>query len=132
MHSSISILEPVTKGRKIYSGAPAGAFGARGRSSIPIENGKSIKPRKFGGRPRPYVRTYVRTYARIRPGTSLSLSLIWSPSYAKSNTKTFFGLLRVNLTVIETCKNTLLLQRFFFSCFLMIWTFHFNLNEAVV
>ena len=67
------------------SGAPTGAEGARGRSSIPIENGKSIKPRKFGGRPRPYV----RTYARIRPGTSLSLSLIWSPSYAKSNTKHF-------------------------------------------
>ena len=41
----------------LYSGAPAGAEGARGRSSIPIENGKSIKPRKFGGRPRPYVRT---------------------------------------------------------------------------
>ena len=40
-----------------YSGAPAGAEGARGRSSIPIENGKSIKPRKFGGRPRTYVRT---------------------------------------------------------------------------
>ena len=94
-----------------YSGAPAGAEGARGRSSIPIENGKSMKPRKFGGRPRPYV----RMYARIRPGTSLSLSLIWSPSYAKSNTKTFFGLLRVNLNVIETCKNTLLFQRFFFS-----------------
>ena len=80
-----------------------------------MENGKSIKPRKFGGRPRPYVRTSVRTCARIRPGTSLSLSLIWSPSYAKSNTKTFFGLLRVNLNVIETCKNTLLLQCFFFS-----------------
>ena len=47
-----------------YSGAPAGAEGARGRSSIPIENGKSIKPRKFGGRPRPSVRTYVRTYVR--------------------------------------------------------------------
>ena len=46
------------------SGAPAGAEGARGRSSIPIENGKSIKPRKFGGRPRPYVRPYVRTYVR--------------------------------------------------------------------
>ena len=75
----------------------------------------------------------VRTYARIRLGTSLSLSLIWSPSYAKSNTKTFFGLLRVNLNVIETCKNTVLLvQHFFFSCFLVIWTFHFNLNEAVV
>ena len=56
----------------------------------------------------------VRKYARIRPRTSLSLSLIWSPSYAKSNTKTFLGLLRVNLNVIETCKNTLLLQRFFF------------------
>ena len=39
------------------SGASAGAEGARGRSSIPIENGKSIKPRKFGGRPRTYVRT---------------------------------------------------------------------------
>ena len=46
------------------SGAPTGAEGARGRSSIPIENGKSIKPRKFGGRPRPYVRTSVRTYVR--------------------------------------------------------------------
>ena len=100
-------------GRWCNSGAPAGAEGARGRSSIPIENGKTIKPRKFGGRPRPSV----RTYARIRPGTSLSLSLIWSPSYAKSNTKTFFGSLRVNLNVIETCKNTLLLQRFFFLMF---------------
>ena len=89
------------------SGAPAGAFGTCGRSSIPIENGKSIKPRKFGGRPRLYVRPYLRTYAPIRPGTSLSLSLIWSPSYAKSNTKPFFGLLRVNVNVIETCKNTL-------------------------
>ena len=48
----------------IFSGAPAGAEGARGRSSIPIENGKSIKPRKFGGRPRPYVRPYVRAYVR--------------------------------------------------------------------
>ena len=39
--------------------------------------------------------TYVRTYARIRPGNeffvlplSLIFSLIWSPSYAKSDTKT--------------------------------------------
>ena len=103
----------------LNSGAPAGAEGARGRSSIPIEIGKSIKPRKFGGRPRPYVRPYGRTHG-LGLGTSLSLSLIWriwSPSYAKSNTKTFFGLLRVNLNVIETCKNTVLLQRFFFLMF---------------
>ena len=54
-----------------FSGAPAGG------ASIAIEFGKSIKPRKFGSRPRPSV----RTYTRIRPGTSLSLSLIWSPSH---------------------------------------------------
>ena len=75
-----------------FSGAPAGAEGARGRSSIPIEIGKSIKPRKFGGRPRPYVRTSVRTHG-LGLGTSLALSLIfsliWSPSYAKSDTKTY-------------------------------------------
>ena len=64
----------------IFSGAPAGAEGARGRSSIAIEIGKSIKPRKFGGRPRPSVRTYVRTYARIRPGDEFIFVLIWSPS----------------------------------------------------
>ena len=84
--------------------------------SIAIEFGKSIKPRKFGSRPRPSVRTYVRTHG-LGLGTSLSLSLIWSPSYAKSNTKTFCGLLRVNLNAIETCKNTVLLQRFFFLMF---------------
>ena len=50
------------KVRYFFSGAPAGAEGARGRSSIPIENGKSIKPRKFGSRPRPYVRPYVHTH----------------------------------------------------------------------
>ena len=77
------------------------------------------------------VRPYVRTYARIRHGTSLSLSLIWSPSYAKSNTKTFLGLLRVNLNVIETCKNTVLLQRFFFLMFPHDLDISF-LNEAVV
>ena len=56
---------------------------------------------------------YLRTHG-LGLGTSLSFSLIWSPS-AKSNTKTFFGLLRANLNVIETCKNTVLLQRFFSS-----------------
>ena len=45
------------------------------------------------------------------------LGLPKSIYYAKSNTKTFFGLLRVNLNVIETCKNTVLLQRFFFLMF---------------
>ena len=80
----------------VFSVAPAGAEGACGRSSIPIEIGKSIKPRKFGGRPRPSVRTYVRPYVcthGLGLGTSLPLSLIfsliWSPSYAKSDTKTF-------------------------------------------
>ena len=116
----------------LNSGAPAGAFGAPGRSSIPIEVGKSIKPRKFGGRPRPSIRTYVRTYAQIRPGDKFIFVLDLESFLRKRNTKTFFGLLRVNLNVIETCKNTVLLQRFFFSCFLMIWTVHFNLNEAVV
>ena len=71
-----------------YSGAPAGAEGARGRSSIPIEIGKPIKARKFGSRPRPYVRPYVRTHG-LGLGTSLSLSLIWSPSYAKVTQKHF-------------------------------------------
>ena len=45
-------------------GAPAGAEGARGRNSIPTEIGKPIKARKFGGRPRPSVRTYLHTYVR--------------------------------------------------------------------
>ena len=34
--------------------------------------------------PRTYVHSYVRTYG-LGLGTSSSLSLIWSPSYAKSN-----------------------------------------------
>ena len=83
---------------QFYSGAPAGAEGARGRSSIPIEIGEPIKPRKFGCHVRPYVRTH-----GLGLGTSLSLSLIWSPSLANSHTKTFFGLSRVNLFVVEIC-----------------------------
>ena len=86
-----------------------------GGASIAIGIGKSIKPRKFGSCPHPSIRPSVHTYVRTHGlglGTSLSLSLIWSPSYSKSNTKTFFGLLRVNVNVIETCKNTLLLQHF--------------------
>ena len=59
----------------VFSVAPAGAEGARGRSSIPIEIGKYIKPRKFGGRLRPYVRTSVRMYARIRPGNEFAFVL---------------------------------------------------------
>ena len=58
------------------------------------------------------LRTYVRTHG-LGLGTSLSLSLTWSPSYAKSNAKTFFGLLRVNLLVVENFKNTVLFQSFF-------------------
>ena len=85
--------------------------------TIAIEFGKSIKPRTFGSRPRPYVRTH-----GLGLGTSLSLSLIWSPSYAKSNTKTFFGLLRVNLNVIETCKNTV------FSVFFLMFSHDLDIS----
>ena len=77
-----------------------------GGASIAIEIGKPIKARKFGSRLRMH---------GLGLGTSLSLSLIWSPSYAKCNAKTFFGLLRVNLLVVDICKNIVLLQSFFFS-----------------
>ena len=66
------------------SGAPARAGGA------------SIR---FGG----------RQPARIRPGASLSLSLIWSPSLCKN----ILDSLRVNFLVEEICKNTVLLQSLF-------------------
>ena len=59
----------------------------------------------------------VRTYARIRPGDEFIFVLDLESFLRKSNTKTFFGLLRVNLNVIETCKNTVLLERFFFLMF---------------
>ena len=48
-------------------------------------------------------------------GTSLPLSLIWSPSYAKNSGKNIFGLSRVKLLVVEICKNTVLLERFVVS-----------------
>ena len=77
------------------------------RSTIAIEIGNpssrenldvtSVRPSV-----RPSVRTYVRTHG-LGLGTSLSLSLIWSPSLANSNTKTLFGLSRVNLFVVEIC-----------------------------
>ena len=63
----------------LYSGAPA-----RCEPSIAIEISKSTKPRKFGGRPHTYVRTH-----GLGLGMSLLLSLIWSSSYAKSDTKTY-------------------------------------------
>ena len=62
--------------------------------------GKPIEPRKFG-----YDVMSVRPYAhthRLGLGTSLPLSLIWSPSYAKSDIKTYsvlFGSFRVDLPV---------------------------------
>ena len=90
-----------------YSGAPAGAEGARGRSTIAIEIGNpSSRENLDVTSVHQYVRIYVRPYAQIRAGDefwSLSLSLIWSPSLANSNTKTFFGLSRVNLFVVEIC-----------------------------
>ena len=51
------------------------------------------------------------------------------PSLANSSTKTFFGLSRVNLFVVEICLNTVSLQVVFFSRFLMIWTLHCNLRR---
>ena len=70
----------------IFSGAPAGA---EPRAELHTHRKWEIhQAKKIWWSP-----ASVRTYARIRPGTSLYLSLIWSPSYAKSNTKTFFGLL---------------------------------------
>ena len=84
---------------KIISGALAGAEGARGRSTIAIEIGNPSSRENLDVTS---VRTYVRTHG-LGLGTSLSLSLIWSPSLAKSNTKTFFGLSRVNLFVVEIC-----------------------------
>ena len=81
------------------SGAPAGAEGARGRSTIAIEIGNPSSRENLDVTS---VRPYVRTHG-LGLGTSLSLSLIWSPSLANSNTKTFFGLSRVNLLVVEIC-----------------------------
>ena len=59
-----------------------------GGASIAIEISKSIKPRKFGYHVCPSLRPSVRTHG-LGLGTSLCLSLIWSPSYAKSDTKTY-------------------------------------------
>ena len=79
----------------VYSGAPAGAFGARGRSTIAVEiDNPSSRENLDVTSVCLSVRTYVRTHG-LGLGTSLSLSLIWSPSLANSNTKTFFGLSRV-------------------------------------
>ena len=47
--------------------------GAPGRSSIPIEIGEPIKPRKFGCHVRPSVRPSVRPYARIRAGDEFAV-----------------------------------------------------------
>ena len=53
----------------VFSGAPAGAEGARGRSTIAIEIGNpSSRENLDVTSVRPYVRTYVRPYARIRAG----------------------------------------------------------------
>ena len=82
--------------------APAGG------AFIAIEYGEPIESRKFGYdvmSVRPSVRTYVRTYARTHGlglGTSLPLSLIWSPSYAKSDTKTYrFYSVRLELSYLS-------------------------------
>ena len=84
---------------EVFSGAPAGAEGARGRSTIAIEIGNPSSRENLDVTS---VRPSVRTHG-LGLGTSLSLSLIWSPSLANSNTKTFFGLSRVNLFVVEIC-----------------------------
>ena len=69
------------------SGAPAGAEGARGRSSIPIEFGKPSRQENLVvARVRPYVRTYVRTYARIRPGNKLLA--VGNPRFVAGNSIT--------------------------------------------
>ena len=123
----------------VISGAPVGAKGAP-RAELHTHRKWEIRQAKkiWWSPPRPYVRTYIRTYVRTYVRTDQAWDeFIFVLEFGvlltqKVTQKHFFGLLRVNFNVIETCKNTLLLQRFFFSCFLMIWTFHFNLNEAVV
>ena len=73
------------------------------RSTIAIEIGNpSSRENLDVTSVRPSVRTYVRTHG-LGLGTRLSLSLIWSPSLANSNTKTLFGLSRINLFVVEIC-----------------------------
>ena len=78
-----------------------------------------MKPRKFGC----HVRTYVRTYARIRPGNeffvlplSLIFSLTWSPSYPKSDTKTYSVRLKL-IYLSQKSVKTLHYFSFFFSCY---------------
>ena len=65
-----------------------------------IEYGEPSEPRKFG-----YDVMSVGTYARrhgLGLGTSLPLSLIWSPSYAKSDTKTYrFYSVRLELSYLS-------------------------------
>ena len=34
--------------------------------------------------------------------------------------------------LVEICKNTALLEKFFSHVEKLVWTFHFNLNEAIV
>ena len=75
-----------------------------GGASIAIEYGEPIEPRKFGYdvlSVRPSVRTYARRHG-LGLGTSLPLSLIWSPSYAKSDTKTYrFYSVRLELSYLS-------------------------------
>ena len=49
------------------------------------------------------VRPYVRPYARIRAGDEFVFVLDLESFSANSNPKTFFGLSRVNLFVVEIC-----------------------------
>ena len=78
----------------------------------------------------PSVRTYVRPYARIRPGDEFAFVLDLESFLRRKwhkNISVLFGSFRVELPVVKICKNSALLQRF-----KMIWTFHFNLNDAIV
>ena len=95
-----------------HSGAPANARVSG--ASIPIEICKPIKPRKFGC-DAISVRTYVRTSARIRPGHEFAFVLDhgFEVLLTQKSRNNIFDSLRVNLLVVEICKNTALHQNFF-------------------
>ena len=110
------------------SGAPAGAEGARGRSIHSYRIWWTHRAEKIWLWR--HVRTSVRPYARIRPGDEFAFVLDLESFLRKKwhkNKSVLFGSFRVELPVVKICKNSALLQRF-----KMIWTFHFNLNDAIV